>query len=83
MKKLIKVIYACTISGNRHAPAMDCTEKGEYHCDSLTEALKFANSCTLVYNLDEIINAVSPELVPDAAEEVLMRENFNANNGIS
>jgi len=65
----VTVEYACDFEGDYTAGIVNCTETKEKTFKCLEEALTFINKCTMVHNLDQILNVVPIELVPDAVYE--------------
>lgn len=69
MNKEYIVEYACDFEGDCTASIVECTETQERTFKCWESALTFINKCTMVHNLDKLLNVVPIELVPDALYE--------------
>jgi len=69
MNKEFTVEYACDFEGDYTASIVNCTETKEKTFKCWETALNFINKCTMVHNLDQLLNVVPIELVPDAVYE--------------
>tara|TARA_R110000796_G_scaffold43634_3_gene107152 strand:+ start:888 stop:1112 length:225 start_codon:yes stop_codon:yes gene_type:complete len=68
-KDTFTVEYACDYEGDYTACITTCMETKERTFKCWETALTFINKCTMVHNLDELLNVVPIELVPDAVYE--------------
>jgi hypothetical protein len=60
-----KVIYGCDNEGNHQAPISECINTEDKTFSTLQEAESFIVECTVVHNLDEVLDPVPLELMPD------------------
>ena len=66
-----EVFFGCDNDGDHKAPISECINTEKLEFSSIEEAESFIIECTIVHNLDEVIDPVPVELMPDLDQEII------------